>query len=337
MITIFAVAGWEIAASVEGRGSPRLIVGIVVGSGLGYVVGGMFGRRTASAVSEVEREFRRIPAAEILSATIGLVLGLVLATLLSFPMFHLPAVSAYPIVAFLYGTWGYLGYKVGRTKSEELFALFGVKPRAAGITPGEVSVLDSSALLDGRIHALIKMGFLRGTFLVTQSVLEELQAVADSSNQNRRNRGRRALDLLLDLKRDPSVDVVLVENEVTPPGGTVDAGLVRLAKTRGSAIVTNDAGLAKVAAALDVPVRSIHALAEALRPHVVPGERIQVRLTRRGRESGQAVGYLDDGPLVVVEEADHLLGDDVTIVVTNSIQTATGQMVFGPVAGAKDA
>ena len=336
MITIFAVAGWEIAASVDRRGSPRLIIGIVIGSGIGYVVGGMFGRRTATAVSEVERELRRIPAAEMLSASIGLILGLVLATLLSFPLFHLPTVSAYPTIAFLYTTWGYIGYKVGRTKSDELFALFGVKPRVAGFTPGEVSVLDSSALLDGRIHSLIKMGFLRGTFIVTQSVLEELQSVADSSNPNRRNRGRRALDLLLALKRDPTVDVVLVENEGAPLGESVDAELVRLAKTRGSAIVTNDAGMAKVAAALDVPVRSIHALAEALRPNVIPGEQVRVLLTRRGRESGQAVGYLDDGTMVVIEEADHLLGDTVTIVVTNSIQTATGQMVFGQIAGATD-
>jgi uncharacterized protein YacL len=334
IVTIFAVAGWEIAASMQGNSSPRLFFGIVIGSGLGYVIGGMFGRSTASAVSEVEREFRRIPAAEILTASIGAALGLLLATLLSFPLFHLPAVSVYPAVAFLYWTCGYLGYKVGRTKSDELFALFGVKRRAAGVSAGEVSVLDSSALLDGRIQALVKMGFLTGTLLVTQSVLEELQSVADSSNSSRRNRGRRALDLLLALKRDPSVDVVLVEEERTVPGESVDTQLVRLAKTRGGAIVTNDSGLAKVASALDVPVRSIHALAEALRPQVVAGEQIMVRLTRRGRESAQAIGYLDDGTMVVVEEADHLLGDTVTVTVTNCIQTATGQMIFARVAGA---
>jgi uncharacterized protein YacL len=336
MVTTFALAGWEIAASIGRRGSARFLIGIVLGSGIGYVVGGMFGRRTASAVSEVEREFRRIPAAEILTASIGILVGLVMATLLSFPLFHLPAVSAYPTIAFLYMTGGFMGYKVGRTKSDELFALFGVKPRAAGVSPGEVSILDSSALLDGRIHALVKMGFVTGTLLITQSVLEELQSVADSSNPNRRNRGRRALDLLLALKRDPTVDLVLVEHDRVEPGEAVDAQLVRLAKSRGGAIVTNDSGLAKVAAALDVPVRSIHALAEALRPQVVSGEQILVLLTRRGRENGQAVGYLDDGTMVVVEEADHLLGDTVTAIVTNSIQTATGQMVFGRIAGATD-
>jgi uncharacterized protein YacL len=337
MVSMFAVAGWEVAVSVSSRDTPRLLIGIVVGSGIGYVLGGMFGRSTASAVSELEREFRRVAAAEILSGSIGLVLGLALATLLSFPLFHLPAVSAYPAIAFLYATAGYLGYKVGRTKSDELFALFGVKPKAAGMSAGEVSVLDSSAILDGRMLSLVRMGFLTGSLLVTQSVLDELQAVADSSNPNRRNRGRRALDLLIALKRDPSAEVVLVEDVRTVPGEAVDAQLVRLAKRRGGAIVTNDAGLAKVAAALDVPVKSIHALAEALRPPVVSGEQILVRLNRRGRERGQAVGYLDDGTMVVVEEADHLLGDTVKVTVTNAIQTTTGQMVFGEVAGAREA
>src|SRR5438552_3938615 len=110
-------------ARVGRRNTPQLLIGIMVGSGIGYVLGGMFGRSTASAVSELEREFRRVAAAEILSGSIGLVIGLALASLLSFPLFHLPAVSAYPAIAFLYATAGYLGYKVGRTKSDELFAL----------------------------------------------------------------------------------------------------------------------------------------------------------------------------------------------------------------------
>ncbi len=332
MVSIFAVAGWEVAASLGPRDATRFLVGIVVGSGIGYVVGGMFGRSTASAVSEVEREFRKKPAAEVLAGAIGLVFGLLLATLLSLPLFHLPAVSAYAAITFLYSTWGSLGYTIGRSKSEELFGLFGVKPRAAGIRPGEVSVLDSSAILDGRILALIQMGFLSGSLLVPRGVLEELQAVADSSNSSRRHRGRRALDLLVALRRDPAVDVVLVEDEPSQPGEPVDSQLVRLAKARGGALVTNDGGLARVAAALDVPVRSIHALAEALRPPVIAGEKVQVLLSRRGRESGQAVGYLDDGTMVVVEEADHLLGDTIKVMVTNAIQTSTGQMVFGQVA-----
>jgi uncharacterized protein YacL len=335
MVAMFAVAGWEVAASLGGRDSTStLLVGIVLGCLAGYVVGGAFGRGTASAVSEVEREFRRLPAAELLAGSIGLILGLVLAVLFSIALFHLPAVSAYPSIAFLYLVCGYAGYKIGRLKSEEVFALFGVKPRAAGMRQGEMTVLDSSAILDGRILALVQMGFLSGTLLLSSAVLEELQAVADSSNASRRARGRRALDLLVALKRDPAVEVLLVDDGPIRPGEPVDARLVRLAKSRGGALLTNDSGLAKVAAALDVPVRSIHALADALRPQVVAGEQIAVLLSRRGRDRGQGVGYLDDGTMVVVEDADHLLGQTVAVIVTNSIQTSTGQMIFGRVAGA---
>jgi uncharacterized protein YacL len=307
-----------------------------MGSGVGYVLGGVFGRRTASAVSEFGREFRRIPAPELLAGGIGLLLGMILATLLSVPLFHLPPGAAYPTVAFTYGILAYGGYRIGRAKTDELFAVFGVKPRAAGARPGEVAVLDSSAILDGRIVPLVRMGFLSGTLLVSRSVLNEIQTVADSSDPVRRGRGRRALDLLVGLKRDPSVDVSLIDDEPGSFGETVDARIVRLARARGAVLVTNDNALASVAAALDVPVRSINALADALRPPVLPGERVPVRLVRRGRETGQAVGYLEDGTMVVVEEAEHLLGDTVSIAVTNALQTSTGRLVFARVADPED-
>jgi uncharacterized protein YacL len=337
MVTLAAFGGWEVAARLGPDQSDRMLVGALLGSCVGYVVGGVFGRRTATAVSEIEREFRRISAAEMLAGGIGLTLGLILAALLSFPLYHLPPRGAYPAVVVVYLSLGYLAYKVGRAKSEELFALFGVKPRAAGTMSGEVVVLDSSVVLDGRLTAVIQHGFLGGTLLVTRGVLAELQSVADSSNDGRRARGRRALDTLIELKRDPSVDLVLVEDTGGASGDPVDSQLVRLAKARGGTLFTNDNGLAKLAAALDVRVLSIHALAEALRPEVVAGQQVPVRLTRRGKEAGQAVGYLDDGTMVVVEEADHLLGDTVTVTVTNALQTSTGRLIFARVAGLSEA
>jgi uncharacterized protein YacL len=250
-----------------------------------------------------------------------------MATLVGFPLYHLPKRAAYPTVAVIYLSFAYLGYKLGRAKSDELFGLFGVKPRAAGTLSGEVVVLDASVILDSRLIGMVQQGFLRGTLLITRGVLDELQAVADSSNA-----GRRALDTMILLKRDPTVDLVLIE-ETRQQGEPVDAELVRVARARGATLLTNDNGLAKVALALDVPVRSIHALADALRPEVVSGQQVSVRLTRRGKESGQAVGYLDDGTMVVVEEADHLLGDTVSVIVTNALQTSTGRLIFARVAG----
>jgi uncharacterized protein YacL len=336
MVALFALSGWELASLIRSDQSDRLLIGTLLGSAVGYVLGGVFGRRTASAVSQLEREFRRIPAAELLTGGIGMILGLVLATLVAIPLYHLPPRGAFPAVAVVYFTLGYGAYKVGRTKSEELFGLFGVKPRAAGTQSGEVVVLDSSVILDGRLAAMIQKGFLGGTLLLSRRVLDELQSVADSSNAGRRARGRKAMDTLIELKRDPSVDLVLVEETGGTPGEAVDSQLVRLARARGATLLTNDNGLAKLATALDVRVRSIHALAEALRPEVVSGQQVPVRLTRRGRETGQAVGYLDDGTMVVVEEADHLLGETVTVTVTNALQTSTGRLIFARVAGLTD-
>jgi uncharacterized protein YacL len=332
MVSMFAVAGWEVASAISRERSSRVLLGTVLGSGVGFVLGGAFGRRTATAVSDLEREFGRLPASTILAGGLGLILGLALAALVSLPLLHLPATAGYSSVALAYFVLGFLGYRLGRAKSDELFGMFGVKPRAARSSPADIAVLDSSAILDGRVAALAQLGYLGRTLLVTKSVLDELRAVADSSDRVRRARGRRALDLLLILKRDPYVDVLLVDEEPRT-GEDTDTRLVRLARSRGGVLVTNDSALGRVAMALDVPVRSIHALAEAMRPDVVPGDRLQLRLTRPGRAAGQAVGYLDDGTMVVVEEAERHLGEMVSISVTNAMQTSTGRMVFGRLAG----
>jgi uncharacterized protein YacL len=330
MVALFAMAGWTVASRTGSVTWGRLALGVFLGSAIGFVVGGVFGRSTATAASRVEREFRRIPAPEILAGAVGMVVALLPAALLSIPLFHLPATAAFPTVGLLYYVCGYLGYHVGMSKSDELFAIFGVKPRAAGTKAGEVLVLDTSAILDGRIESLIRMGFLGGTLLISSGVLEELQLVADSSDATRRARGRRALDLMVALRRDPAVDVHLVEQAATrDPSADVDARLVRLAKERGAALVTNDSNLAKVAQALDVPVRSIHALADAMRPPVMAGEHVQIRLIREGRVAGQGVGYLDDGTMVVVEQANAHVGETVEVRVTNVLQTSNGQLIFG--------
>jgi uncharacterized protein YacL len=332
-VALFSVAGWTVATKTGEVTASRLALGVFLGAAIGFVLGGIFGRTTATAASQVEREFRRIPAHEILAGAVGMVVALLPAALLSIPIFHLPPTAAFPSVGLLYYVCGYLGYHVGRSKSDELFAMFGVKPRAAGTKGGEVLVLDTSAVLDGRIESLIRMGYLSGTLLISNDVLEELQMVADSSDASRRARGRRALDLLVALRRDPSVDVQLVEDSRhRDPTTEVDAGLVRLARERGAALVTNDSNLAKVAQALEVPVRSIHALADAMRPAVMAGEHVHIRLIRDGRTAGQGVGYLDDGTMVVVERAKAHVGETVEVTVTNVLQTSNGQLVFGRLA-----
>lgn len=324
LVAVFTVGGWRIA-DATGTGESRLLTGILLGSAIGYVVGGMLGRGAVAAVSAVERDFRKIPASELLAGVLGLILGLVVAILVSLLLFRLPSAAAYPTAAFMTLLLGYLGYRVGRAVNQELFGLFGLKPRASGMAPGTVNVLDTSALIDGRVLEVARAGFLGGTFLVPRGVLFELQSIADSSDPRRRSRGQRGLEVLAEMQRSPAIDLVLVE-EVG--AGDVDAQLVRLARERGGVVVTSDSNLAKVAAALDVPVRSLPGLADALRPPFLPGEDVTVHLTKGGREHGQGVGYLDDGTMVVVDGGSDHLGADVRVTVTNVLQTATGRMVF---------
>jgi len=328
IVASLATVGYVVAKQDNG-GTARIVLGIVLGSAVGYVIGGVLGRGTATAMNAVEREFRRTPAADIMAGLLGIVVGLIMALLVTFPLFKLPDAATWPAIVFVYLFLPYLGFRVARAKRDELFSLVGLKPRAAGVGRAEVNVIDTSALIDGRMLELVRTGFLGGVLLVPSPVLGELQRIADSSDPGRRTRGRRGMDTLAQLQRDPSVEVVLIETEAI---GDVDSGLVRLARDRGGAVVTADANLAKVAEVLRVPVRSINALAAAVRAPVGPGEKLDVRLTKAGREHGQAVGYLEDGTMVVVQEAAPLVGSEVAVKVTNVLQTTTGRMVFATLA-----
>jgi uncharacterized protein YacL len=232
---------------------------------------------------------------------------------------------AWTSVAFTYVTLAFAGFRIGRTKHEELFGLIGLKPRAAG-APGKIFVVDTSALIDGRILDLVATGFLSGDLLLHTAVLRELQTVADSSDPRRRARGRRGLDAVGELRHAATVEVHLIEDD--GGGSDVDAVLVRVARERGASLVTTDHNLSKVAEAVGVPVPRLNDLAAAFRLPIGVGDEIQVRLVKQGREAGQAVGYLDDGTMVVVEAAGERIGSDTPIVVRNVIKTATGRMVF---------
>lgn len=322
LVVVFAVGGWQIALQISQRES-TLYTGIILGSAIGYVVGGVLGRRTAAAVQSVEREFRAVPAAELLGGSIGMILGLLIAVLASFLLFRLPPLAAGPTVAFVAIVLTFLGYRVGRGKAVDVFSMFGLRPPGSGQRPGEINVLDTSVLIDGRVLDVVKAGFLTGTFLVLRGVLDELQRIATSSDQQRRARGERGLEILNELQK--IAEVVLVDEQLP---GEVDGQLVRLARDRGGVVVTNDANLGRVAVSLDVPVRSMHELATAVKPPFMAGEELSVHLSREGREKEQGVGYLEDGTMVVVEDGRTALGSEARVEVTNVIQTASGRMVF---------
>ena len=323
-VVLFAAAGYTIATKTSAGGS-RVLLGVVLGSSTGFVLGGVLGRQTANAVRTMEEDLRRVPAAEIVAGSAGMIAGLAVAALLSVPVFRLPPLAAWTSVLWMYVILAYTGYRLGRAKHEELFELIGLRPRAAGVARGEVSVVDTSALIDGRVVDLVHTGFLAGDLLIHSAVLRELQAIADSSDPKRRARGRRGLDAVAELKRSKTVDVHLVEEDGV---FDVDAALVRLARDRGASLLTADHNLAKVAEALNVPVPQLNQLAVAFRTPVGVGDALMIELVKTGREHGQAVGYLEDGTMVVVESAKDQIGSEVPIVVRNVIQTATGRMVF---------
>ena len=322
-VTLFAAAGYTVATRVS-RSPSETLAYVVLGTSTGFVLGGVLGRQTATAVRSMEEELRKVPAAEVVAGVGGLIAGLAVAALLSVPVFRLPPLAAWTSVAFTYVTLGSVGSRIGRSKHEELFGLIGLKPRASG-APEKIFVVDTSALIDGRILDLVATGFLSGDLLVHTAVLRELQTIADSSDPRRRARGRRGLDAVGELKRAATVEVHLIEDD---GGSDVDAVLVRVARERGASLVTTDHNLSKVAEAVGVPVPRLNDLAVAFRTPIGIGDEIEVRLIKQGREAGQAVGYLDDGTMVVVEAAGEQIGSDAPIVVRNVITTATGRMVF---------
>jgi len=329
-IALLATAGYRIGSYQAAANPSRALMVIFLGAASGFVIGGVVGRLTLRAVTGMERELRRKPAPQIAGGVVGLMIGLVVATLMMIPLLFVPSPSAWLAIGFLYLVLSSLGYRVGEAKHEDIFALVGMKPRAsAAAARGDLHVVDTSALIDGRIADLVATGFVSGTILLHDGVLRELQAISDSSDTKRRTRGRRGLDILVELQKAPTVQFQLVEELGVMD---VDAALVRLARERGASLITVDHNLAKVAEAPRVPVAQINALASKFRVPYTAGDGIAVRLVKEGREHGQGVGYLDDGTMVVVEKAAEHIGTTVEVKVTNVIQTTTGRMVFASLA-----
>jgi uncharacterized protein YacL len=324
-VALMATGGARLGEASETTSTSRALLFVFLGAGVGYVVGGVFGRLTLRAVRGLETELGRKPPPVLAGGVVGLVIGLVVAALMMVPLLFLPASASWPAIVFLYLTLGTVGYRLGQTKHEDLFGLVGIKPRAAGVARGDLHVIDTSALIDGRVADLVATGFVAGTILLHEAVLRELQAISDSSDPHRRSRGRRGLDMLVELQKAPTVQIQLFEENGVLD---VDAALVRLARERGAQLISVDHNMSKVAEALRVPVAQINALASRFRVPYTAGDELTVRLVKEGREHGQAVAYLEDGTMVVVEKAVDRIGSQVEVRVTNVIQTTTGRMIF---------
>jgi len=223
----------------------------------------------------------------------------------------------------------YIGLVVGASKGDLLnLAALGGLFSGERASKRNTKVLDTSAIIDGRISDIADTGFLEGTLIVPEFVLRELQMVADSSDSSKRQRGRRGLDVLQAMRVNPQLTVQIAEEDY-PQIREVDLKLIELARHLDAKIVTNDFNLNKVAQVRGVPVLNINDLANSLRPVVLPGEKMHILVMKEGKEYDQGVGYLDDGTMVVVDHARRLIGRAVDISVTSVLQTASGKMIFG--------
>jgi len=265
------------------------------------------------------------PLPDLLSGLLGVVIGLVIASLIGVFVRDLPnGVLLSAILALLLAAQG---ASIGLTRRTELAALFfgGTSQQKSHRLSGVL--LDTSVIIDGRILDIAKTGFVDMPLIILSSVLRELQQVADSADATRRRRGRRGLEVLTEMQKDSTIPLEVVDDDVTP-SVEIDAHLVRTAKRKSWGIMTNDFNLNRIARLEGVTVLNLNELAHAMRPVAIPGEEIVVMVAREGKEPGQGVGSLDDGTMVVIQNGRRLLNQTITAVVTSVIQTSAGRMIF---------
>ena len=350
----FGALGWWLCLQVElPSESGHLYPWGLIFAGSGAVFGGVVfpflitgpGRRAAKYISDM-------PGATLVAAVSGLVVGLVVASLVSIPFYAFsgPAGLAIPVVISVAFGWG--GLWIGIQRERDIRAILprldvGSSPMAPmsdggtlleKLEPGADAFLnreqrgntilvDTSAIIDGRIADLTVTGFINGSLVVPRFVLDELRHIADSSDSLRRNRGRRGLEVLGRLRKDSSVPLQVMDVGVEN-GVEVDARLVELARGMKSSILTTDYNLNRVAEIQGVKVLNVNELANAVKSIVLPGETLRVDIVQEGKEAGQGVAYLDDGTMVVVEDGRRYINSSHEVQVSRVLQTAAGRIIF---------
>jgi uncharacterized protein YacL len=299
--------------------------------GLNPWASAMAGAGTAALMIVFELRVRALSLKRLFGAVIGSILGIFGAFLFSAVLRNsIPAGGLQDLLqVFVLLFMSYVGLVVGASKGDLLnLAALGDLFSTDTNSSGEMKLLDTSAIIDGRIADMADTGFLEGILAVPEFVLHELQMVADSSDGSKRQRGRRGLDILQRMQGNVQLTVRIIEEDF-PQIKEVDLKLIELAKKLRAKIVTNDFNLNKVAHLHKVAVLNINDLANSLRPVVLPGERMNIVILKEGKEYNQGVGYLDDGTMVVVDNARRLIGRAIEITVTSVLQTASGKMIFG--------
>ncbi|MDP6685438.1 MAG: PIN domain-containing protein [Candidatus Omnitrophota bacterium] len=313
-----------------------IVVGFQVGSFVhaGEVDFGLVGAGVGFLLSFIliflEFTMRNVSVRGLSSAVFGLIFGLIMAKLVSdtLSLIPIPEVTLYSLKVVITLIFCYLGMIVAIRGRDEFNIIVPYVKFSRQDQRDDLIILDTSVIIDGRIADICKVNFLEGKFIVPRFVLKELQQVADSSDSLKRARGRRGMDILAKLQKNQNIDVK-IHNEDFPDTREVDAKIVKLAKVLGAKIFTTDYNLNKIAEIQGVKVLNVNELSNALKAIVLPGETMDIKLVKEGKEYNQAVGYLGDGTMVVVDNARRSIGRDVKVVVASVLQTAAGRMIFG--------
>ena len=312
-----------------------------------YCIAPSLGRQGNKMADNIGNELKGVSGSDLVAGTIGLIAGLVLAFLLTKIYQDVVSKAIYlTLTIAIYIILGFLGAVIGTKKGSEI-----ITQSIAKMQPGRQDVqeenpyaynekdrkrtrvpkiLDTSVIIDGRILEIMKTGFLEGPIVIPEFVLVELRHIADSSDGLKRTRGRRGLDILNKIQEEYGIEIYNTDSEkAIKEIPEVDVKLLKLAQIIKGKVVTNDFNLNKVAAIKEVPVLNINELANAMKPMVIPGETMTVTLIKQGKDQNQAVAYLDDGTMIVVENGRKKIGQTVEIMVTSVLQTAAGRMIFG--------
>lgn len=301
----------------------------------------MLKRKSMWLTKKIEGDLQSRPFYDILGGTVGLICGLLIAFLISqllIPLDFYYIGTALSIFAYIF--FGYLGMSVG-TKSfrkeldgatEGKKSLFGSMLKTKNLKQSnEIAmpkILDTSAIIDGRIADVLSTGFIEGKIIIPEFVLEELRHISDSADSMKRTRGRRGLDVLKEVQEKYGIEIYNTYDKSFISVPEVDVKLLKLAELMNGKVLTTDYNLIKVAGIQGIPVLNINELVRALRPVILPGESMVISIIKEGKENNQGVGYMDDGTMIVVEDGKRLIGVDVNVEVTSVLQTASGRMIF---------
>jgi uncharacterized protein YacL len=347
--------GWQIGIALSPDDGGRESSGfpIMISASLGALFFLLTPYLTIGAITRLAQFVRRVEASDLIAGALGLLIGGLVSSLLAFPLSMLPSPFGQYLPMIVLLTLCSVAVLSALIKKRDLMDLVGFRrvagivadarqetpspessseSSASGVTEPETitvaprALLDTSAIIDGRIHGLASRGFLPFQFVVPNFVLHELQLVADSDDYSRRTRGDRGLRSLEEMRADPEINIQI--EQIDADGPDVDSQLVNVAGTLGIPVISGDSNLERVAGLQDVRVLNLHQLAELMRPALAVGDQIRLKLVQKGREYQQGVGFLDDGTMVVVDGGEPHVGVEVTVVITRTLQTSSGRMMF---------